>query len=172
MDFTGRTEAVEAINIVPRVTGYLSAYRLRRDPRSKPATVSFGDRRPAIQGPFRPSRGPGQAVPGSTLVGENDLARDLEIPRRPGAVAAQQLDQDRAAVDEAEARVKAYQASTEVYKLNLSFTKVTSPIDGQVSRYFLANGNLVNQDQTLLTTVVSLDPIWAYFDMDEPTCNT
>src|SRR5262249_11903979 len=47
--------------------------------------------------------------------------------------------------------------------------KVTSPIDGQVSRYYLTLGNLVNQDQTLLTTVVSIDPIYAYFDMDERT---
>jgi multidrug efflux system membrane fusion protein len=42
-----------------------------------------------------------------------------------------------------------------------------SPIDGQVSRYYLTLGNLVNQDQTLLTTVVSMDPLYAYFDMDE-----
>jgi RND family efflux transporter MFP subunit len=44
---------------------------------------------------------------------------------------------------------------------------VTSPIDGQVSRYFLTLGNLINQDQTLLTTVVSLDPIYAFFDVDQ-----
>src|SRR5439155_21366870 len=71
--------------------------------------------------------------------------------------------------EEATARIKAYQSSLEVYKLNLAFTKVTSPITGQVSRYYLTPGNLVNQDQTLLTTVVSLDPMYAYFDMDEPT---
>ncbi len=46
---------------------------------------------------------------------------------------------------------------------------MTSPIDGQVSRYYLTLGNLVTQDQTLLTTVVSLDPIYAYVDVDEPT---
>ena len=57
----------------------------------------------------------------------------------------------------------------EVYKLNHEFTKVVSPISGMISRYYLTQGNLVNQDQTLLTTVVSLDPIYAYFDMDEPT---
>jgi membrane fusion protein, multidrug efflux system len=87
----------------------------------------------------------------------------------PGGVSKELLDKDAAAVAEAEARVKAYQASTEVYKLNVGFTKVTAPIDGQVSRYYLTLGNLVNQDQTLLTTVVSLDPMYAYFDMDEPT---
>ena len=46
---------------------------------------------------------------------------------------------------------------------------MTSPIDGQISRYYLTLGNLVNQDQTLLTTVVSVDPMYAYFEMDEPT---
>ena len=85
------------------------------------------------------------------------------------AITQQQLDQDKAAVDEAEARIKATQAAVEIYKLNLEFTKVTSPINGMVSRYYLTVGNLVNQDQTLLTTVVSLDPIYVYFDMDEPT---
>jgi multidrug efflux system membrane fusion protein len=53
--------------------------------------------------------------------------------------------------------------------LNLDFTKVTSPIDGQVSRYYLTLGNLVSQDSTLLTTIVSLDPMYVYFDMDERT---
>ena len=91
----------------------------------------------------------------------------MVVAQTPGAVSLQQLDQDRAAVDEAEASVKAAQASLEVYKLNLEFTKVTSPITGQVSRFYLTRGNLVNQDQTLLTTVVSLDPIYVYFDVDE-----
>jgi multidrug efflux system membrane fusion protein len=72
-------------------------------------------------------------------------------------------------VDQAQALVEASLATVDVYKLNLEFTRVTSPIDGMVSRYFLTPGNLVMQDQTLLTTVVSLDPMHAYFDMDEPT---
>jgi membrane fusion protein, multidrug efflux system len=87
----------------------------------------------------------------------------------PGAVSQQQLDQYKAQVVEAQAQLKASQASLEVYRLNLMFTDVTSPIDGRVSRYYLTLGNLVNQDQTLLTTVVSLDPMYAYFDTDEPT---
>ncbi len=86
-----------------------------------------------------------------------------------GGVSKAQLDQDQATVDEAKARVRAQEASTELYKLNLSYTKVTSPIDGQVSRYYLTEGNVVIQDQTLLTTVVSLDPMYAYFDMDDAT---
>ena len=72
-------------------------------------------------------------------------------------------------VEEAEARVKAQEKSMEISKLSHEFTRVTSPIDGQISRYYLTLGNLVNQDQTLLTTVVSVDPMYVFFDMDEPT---
>ena len=71
--------------------------------------------------------------------------------------------------EQAEAALEAARSSVEVFRLNLHFGRVTSPIDGQVSRYYLTLGNLVNQDQTLLTTVVSLDPMYAYFDVDEPT---
>ncbi|HEY2837951.1 MAG TPA: efflux RND transporter periplasmic adaptor subunit, partial [Pirellulales bacterium] len=60
-------------------------------------------------------------------------------------------------------------ANLEQYKLNREFCEITSPIDGQVSRYFFTLGNLANQDTTLLTTVVSLDPVYAYFDVDERT---
>ena len=72
-------------------------------------------------------------------------------------------------MEEAAARLKAAEASTEVYKLNLGFTKIYAPIDGQISRTYLTEGNLVIQDSTLLTTIVSLDPMFVYFDLDEPT---
>src|SRR5262249_19179066 len=69
----------------------------------------------------------------------------------------------------AQAQLQSSRANEQVYKLNLGFTKVESPIDGMVSRYFYTRGNLVIQDSTLLTTIVSLDPIYAYFDLDETT---
>jgi membrane fusion protein, multidrug efflux system len=57
----------------------------------------------------------------------------------------------------------------EISRLSHEFTRVVSPIDGQISRYYQPLGNLVNQDQTLLTTVVSVDPMYVFFEMDEPT---
>jgi membrane fusion protein, multidrug efflux system len=98
-----------------------------------------------------------------------NYARAKEVAKTPGAISPQDLDTYKAQQEQADAALKAAQASLEVYKLNLRFCRVTSPIDGQVSRYYLTLGNLVNQDQTLLTTVVSLDPMYAYFDVDEPT---
>jgi multidrug efflux system membrane fusion protein len=79
------------------------------------------------------------------------------------------LDQYKASVVEAEARLGAQNKSLEVYNLNKEFTHVVSPIDGLAGRYMVTKGNLVNQDQTLLTTVQKLDPMYVYFDMDEST---
>jgi multidrug efflux system membrane fusion protein len=169
VDFTGRTDAVKSVNIVPRVTGYLVGMPFKEGSEVKENDVLFEiDPRP-YKAQMDQAEGQVKLYQAQLELAKTTLSRDEQIAKTPGAVSAQQLDQDRAAVAEADARVKAYLASTEVYKLNLSFTKVVSPINGQVSRYYLTTGNLVNQDQTLLTTVVSLDPVYAYFDMDEPT---
>lgn len=169
VDFTGRTDAVEAVNIVPRVTGYLIKIPFKEGSEVKAGELLFEiDPRP-YQAQLDQAEGQVTLYQAQLQLAKTTLARDQDIAKTPGAVSLQQLDQDRAGVAEAESRVKAYQASTEVYKLNLSFTKVLSPISGQISRPYLTLGNLVNQDQTLLTTVVSLDPIFTYFDMDEPT---
>jgi multidrug efflux system membrane fusion protein len=204
VEFTGRTDAVQAVNIVPRVTGYLVEMPF------KEGSEVGGDDRPrgaarlvgllgAPSGPLLAAADlfPGQMQAGDLLFrvdprpyqaqldqakGQVDLAqaqlnlaqvtyvRNQDLAKStPGAVSKQLLDQYKAQVDEAQAQLKAYQASLEVYRLNLTFCDVTSPVDGRVSRYYLTLGNLVNQDQTLLTTVVSQDPMYAYFDTDEQT---
>ena len=87
----------------------------------------------------------------------------------PGAISQQDLDQYQAAADQAVANADTARATLKKNQLDLDFTKVVSPIDGRVSRYYVTKGNLVVQDQTLLTTIVSVDPIYAYFDVDEST---
>jgi multidrug efflux system membrane fusion protein len=89
--------------------------------------------------------------------------------KQPGAVSERELDQYQALEDQAIANLKLANANLTTAQLNLEWTKVTSPIDGHISRYYLTRGNLVIQDQTQLTTVVSQDPVYAYFDMDEAT---
>ena len=169
VDFTGRTDAVESVNIVPRVTGYLDKIAFKEGSEVKAGDLLFKiDPRP-YKSQLDQVVGQVALYKAQLALAKTTLARDVEVAKTPGAMSAQQLDQDRAAVVEAEARVKANEASTEVYKLNLDFTQVKSPISGQISRYFLSIGNLVQQDNTLLTTVVSLDPMYAYFDMDEQT---
>ncbi|HEX3314011.1 MAG TPA: efflux RND transporter periplasmic adaptor subunit [Gemmataceae bacterium] len=166
VEFTGRTNAIESVNIVPRVTGYLTKMPFKEGAEVKAGELLFEiDPRP-YQAQLDQAEGQVNLYQAQFKLAEITLSRDRQAG---SAVSPLQLDQDAASVSEARARLNAAKSSTEVYKLNLEFTKVLSPIDGQVSRRFLTVGNLVNQDQTLLTTVVSLDPIYVYFDMDEQT---
>ncbi len=168
VDFTGRTEAVKAVDIRPRVTGYLLQMPFREG-----AEVKTGDLLFEIDpGPYD-----AQVIQAQSQVTLNEAQLKLakanfaraQLLLEKKAISQQEFDTEEASVEEAKARIEASKASLALYKLNVGFTKVTSPIDGQVSRYYLTSGNLVNQDQTLLTTVVSLDPMYVYFDMDEPT---
>lgn len=168
VDFTGRTDAVEAVDVRPRVSGYLVKVPFKEGADVKKGDLLFEvDSRP-YQAQLEQARAQVELYKAQLQLAKTTYERNRPLAAK-GALTQQELDQSKAAVDEAAARIKAYEASLEVYKLNLDFTKIASPIDGQVSRYYMTVGNLVNQDQSLLTTVVSLDPVYAYFEMDEPT---
>ena len=170
VDFTGRTDAVHSVNIVARVTGYLKKMPFREGAEVKVGDLLFEIDPAPYQAQYDQALSQVTYSQAQLDLAESTLKRFKDLKKEtPGAVSDQAIDQYQAAVAEAKARVVANQKSLEVYKLNLNFTRVVSPINGQVSRYFLTLGNLVNQDQTLLTTVVSLDPMYVYFDMDERT---
>ena len=170
VDFTGRTDAVQSVNIIARVTGYLVQMPFQEGAEVKAGDLLFViDPRP-YQAQLDQAKSQVKLNQAQLELAKTTLARYQVLDKTtPGAVSKQSLDQYQATVVEAEARVDAQKKSLEVYNLNKEFTRVLSPIDGQVSRYYLTLGNLVNQDQTLLTTIMSLDPIYAYFDMDERT---
>jgi multidrug efflux system membrane fusion protein len=172
-DFTGRTDAVQAVDIRARVTGYLMEMPFKEGAEVKKNALLFVvDRRP-YQAQLDQAEGQLNRYQAQLDLAKTTYARFQALAAsEPGAVSKQALDQYKAQVAEADAAVKAATAGLEVYKLNLNFCQVTSPIAGQVSRYYLTVGNLVIQDQTLLTTVVSPDPVYAYFDVDEPTLLT
>ena len=170
VEFTGRTNAVESVDIRPRVTGYLVKIPFKEGVDVKAGDLLFEiDPRP-YQAQLDQATGLVNLYQAQLKLAKINYNRDRAINERvAGSVSQQQLDQDLASEQEADARVKAYENNRETYQLNLDFTQVKSPIDGHISRYYLTVGNLVNQDQTVLTTVVSQDPMYAYFDMDEPT---
>lgn len=168
VEYTGRTDAVETIGIKARATGYLV-----KSPFKEGSEVKKGDLLFEIDpAPYKAQLDQAES---QVNVAEAQLtlarANYTRIKGLAGskAVSPQEVDQAKATADAAEAQVKAAKATAEVYRLNLGYTKVVSPIDGQVSRYNFPAGNLVIQDQTLLTTVVTTDPMYAYFDMDERT---
>jgi multidrug efflux system membrane fusion protein len=169
VDFTGRVEAPEAVSVVPRVTGYLMSTPFKEGAEVQKDDVLFEiDPRP-YQAQYDQAEGQVVLNEARQKEAEADNARAKDLAKTPGAISKQDLDRYQAAEEEAIASVKAAKASLEVFKLNLSFCKVRSLISGQISRYFLTPGNLVNQDQTQLTTVVSVDPMYVYFDIDENT---
>lgn len=169
-DYTGRTDAKQSVDIRARVTGYLTEMPFKEGSEVKKGDLLFEIEKRPYKAQFDQSESQITLNEASLKLAKSTYERDLAVAKAvQGGVTQQQLAQDEAAIQEAQARVNASKASTEVYKINLGYTQVVSPMDGQISRYYLTKGNLVNQDQTLLTTIVSLDPIYVYFDMDEPT---
>src|SRR5437868_6189320 len=168
VEYTGRTDAVESVGIKARVTGYLLRAPFREGSEVRKDDLLF-------EIDPRPYKAQLDQAVSQVAVNEASLRLAQATYERAKAASAkgagsqQDVDQAKAAAEEAAARVEAARSTVGLYRLNLEYTSVTSPIDGQVSRYYYTPGNLVNQDQTLLTTVISVDPMYAYFDMDERT---
>lgn len=108
------------------------------------------------------------ALKAQQLAAEKDLARNRELARK-GAVTQQELEKSEADALSFAARYAASLQQSERYKLDLEYARVTAPIAGRIGRAMLTEGNLVNAggSDPLLTTIVSVDPIFAYFTVDE-----
>lgn len=167
--FTGRTMAAQSVDVQARVTGYLESIKFEPGAEVKAGAELFKiDPRP-YQAVFDEANSQVKLDEAGQKLAEANYQRALQIAKTPGAITQQEIDRDIARVSESTAAVAASKAKLESAKLNLDFTDVLSPIDGVVGRDLLTVGNLVSQDVTLLTTVVSQDPIHVYFDVDEQT---
>jgi multidrug efflux system membrane fusion protein len=168
--YTGRTDAVSTAEIRARVTGYLIQMPFREGAEIKAGDLLFEvDPRP-YQAKYDSARAILDQKDAAYRLARAENARSKAIDRNvPGSISPEALQQSQTSENQSLADYNSAKANVDSAKLDLDFTKVTSPIDGQVSRYLYTIGNLVNQDQTLLTTVVSVDPMYAYFDMDERT---
>ena len=168
-EFTGRLQAVESVEVRPRVSGLVSAVRF-----SEGAMVRQGDLLFQIDPrPFQAEVDRLQAEldrARATVRRANSELERAERLRRENAISNEEHDRRAAFAQESAAQVAAVEAALRAAALNLEFTRVTSPINGRVGRAVVTEGNLVATgpaEATLLTTVVSLDPVYAYFDADE-----
>ncbi len=171
VEYTGRTGAVQAEEIKARVTGFLVDTPFEEGKEVKKDAVLFTiDSRP-YQAQYDQAAAQVGLYESQLKLAKANYERDKELSKRTdgAGVSKQALDADEAQQEQAVAAVKAAKASLEVYKLNLDFCTVKSPIDGQVGRSNQPRGNLIMQDSTLLTTVQSVDPMFVYFDMDMPS---
>jgi membrane fusion protein, multidrug efflux system len=165
-EYTGRTGAVESVNITPRVSGYIDNITFKAgDLVNKGDLLFVIDPRPYQATLDQASAQLRQAQANQQLQDAN-FARQDKL-RQTGVIAKEDFDTALSNKNQAAAQALAAQAAVESAKLNLSFTQITSPIIGRINRENVTVGNLVQADSTLLTNIVSVDPIYAYFNVDE-----
>jgi multidrug efflux system membrane fusion protein len=171
-EFTGRFEAVEEVQVRARVGGFVTSVEFRDG-----AFVSPGDLLYVIDA--RPFEAVAEQADGQLSdarakaeLAKRELDRALTL-NQTQAVSDSIVDQRRQALQAAKAAEMQAAGALKAAHLNIEFTHVVAPIGGRVSRHLVSVGNLVqgsdNASGTLLTSIVSLDPIYIYFDMDEAT---
>src|ERR1700736_832244 len=171
-EFTGRFDAVEEVQVRARVGGVVTNVEFRDG-----ATVNTGDLLYIIDP--RPFEAVAEQADGQLSdarakaeLAKRELDRGLTLVQTQ-AVSESIVDQRRQALQAARAAEMQAAGSLKAAQLNIEFTHVIAPITGRVSRHLVSIGNLVqgsdNGGGTLLTSIVSLDPIYVYFDLDEAT---
>ncbi|MGH8614467.1 MAG: efflux RND transporter periplasmic adaptor subunit [Gammaproteobacteria bacterium] len=172
-EFSGHIEAVETVEIRPRVAGYLERIEFKEGNQVNKGEVLFViDQRPFQAEFLRAEAELARANARSGLARAQATRAQKLVAKR--VISEDEFDQRMAADAQAKADIRAAEAAVVVAKLNLEYTEVRSPIDGRTGRALVRPGNLVSggemiPDATLLTTVVSLDPVFVYFECDEQT---
>lgn len=166
-EFTGRLEPVTSVSIQPRVGGFIEAAQFAEGAHVKKGQLLFRiDPRPFQTEVDRLAAQLKRAHSQAALAASNRDRGQQLIAKH--VIAQQDYDQLETAAASSKDDIGAAQAALEAARLNLEFTSVRSPIDGRVSRMLITPGNLV-ATTSVLTTVVSDDPVYAYFDADEQT---
>lgn len=170
-DFTGQTAAVKSVEVRARVWGYLQSVNFTEGALVKKGDLLFQiDPRPyqALVNQAKSKIAQDQAQ----LTHNTETYKRIQQLRQRGAASQEDLDKALADREGMQAALMADTADLETKQLDLDFTRVEAPISGRVSRYEVTEGNVVQSGQnggTLLTTLVSVDPMYVYFDIDERT---
>jgi len=168
-EFTGRLEAVESVEIRPRVAGYITEIHFEAGAIIKKGDLLYViDPRP-YQADFDRAAAELERMQAQLKLSEIELNRAKEL-RAKGTISASEFDQKAATYQGSSAAAAAAEAAKNAAALNLEFTQIKSPIDGRVSDARITLGNLVQPGpgvESVLTTVVSVDPIYAKVDADE-----
>ena len=165
-EFTGRIAAIGAVDIRPRVSGYIDRIAFKEGDMVKAGDLLFViDPRP-YRATYDSAVAQLERTRASAKLAESQYKR-AETLVKTSAISVDAYDTRYAALGQTSADMHAAEAALATAKLNLDFSEVRSPIAGRVSRALLTLGNLVQADQTVLTSVVSQDPVYVYFQPDE-----
>jgi RND family efflux transporter MFP subunit len=165
-EYTGRTDAVESVDIRPRVSGYVDNITFKSGDLVHQGDLLFViDPRP-YQAALDQANGQLREAEAQQQLAEANFARASKL-HSTNVISKEEYDTNAAQKSQADAQRVAAEAAVNLARLNLDFTQIKAPINGRISREQVTAGNLVQNDTTLLTTIVSIDPIYAYFNVDE-----
>lgn len=168
-EYTGRIEAVNSVDIRARVSGYLEKVNFRAGDKVRKGDLLFLIDPKPFTAQLNYAEAELERAKSRHELAKNDLAR-AERLFRAKAISEEEHDARSKGLREAVAAVQSAAANVYTARLNLEFTQVRSPIDGRIGRELITAGNLVNGgggDATLLTFIVSTDPVYVYVDADE-----
>ena len=165
-ELTGRFEALERVEVRPRVSGYIASVNFKEGSEVRKGDALFViDPRPYQAERDKAAAGLAQAR-SQLVLARTERERGIKLLAQH-AISQEEYDTRTAGSEQAEANVEAAKAALDAAALNVEFTRVTAPISGRISRALVTSGNFVTNGQTPLTTLVSLDPIYVSFDGDE-----
>jgi membrane fusion protein, multidrug efflux system len=169
-EYPGHIEAVDTVEIRPRVSGYLESIHFQDGAEVKTGDLLFVIDPKPYQADLDRAEAQQQQAQTRLELARNDLTR-AEPLRGTRAISEEEYDSRSKAVREAESALAAARAAQAVARLNLDYTRITAPLSGKIGRRLVTPGNLVqvqgNGGATVLATIVSLDPIYCYFDVEE-----
>lgn len=169
-EFTGRVEAVQSVQLRPRVSGYIDRVNYQEGDEVKKGQVLFTIDDRTYRAAQEQAKAELVRAKNQAALARSESARTEKLVSSE-AISRELWEQRRSAASQAQSDVLAAQAQLDMAQLNLDFTRVIAPIDGKASRAMITAGNLVTtgDSASVLTTLVSLDKVYVYFDVDEAT---
>lgn len=164
--FTGRLEAPETIQLRPRVSGYIQEVAFEEGELVEAGDLLFRiDPRP-YEARAKSARAALDQARSQLKLAEQEAERAQQLMEER-AVSREEYEQRQAALARARAEVGVAEAAVDTAELDLEYTRVTAPVSGRAGRARVTRGNLANADESLLTTIVSVDPLHVYFVSNE-----
>src|SRR4051812_39040643 len=168
-DYTGRLEAVEMVEVRARVSGFIQEVHFIEGALVKKGDLLFTIDPSQFQAELDRAKAQVGQAEAQVASAEGDYKR-VAAALESKAVSEQEFENRKYQLQAAQANLSAAKATAESARLNLEWTRVTAPVTGRVSRAYITAGNLINGGSgqtTILTTIASIDPIYAYTDVDE-----
>ncbi len=165
-EFVGRFEAVDTIDLRARVSGYLDQKHFVDGSLVEADQLLFTIDKRTFEARLREAEAQARVAESQLKFAREQFDRAEQLIESR-TIAESLLDQRREALISGQATAEAARAAADAARIDLAFTEIRSPIAGRIGRNLVSVGNLVEADKTVLTTIVSIDPIYFYFDIDE-----